>query len=275
MNETGVKTPAQITADWPDLEFIEKIKPANIASHSFSSQYGYLCYIALYKFAATFCEAKTVLDAACGLGFGSYLLAHKAAQVTGVEIVAQVIDYARSNYKKDNMQFIHADATSLDFADHSFDLVVSLETFEHIPRDKAGKFLNELQRVLKPGGILVLSTPNHDVYSKISQTPDHVNELNVDELESLLTQYFADCQPYYQRKGVLQTTGKYYAFVSKDRLKLRRFIPNRLRNLIRRFTAPQLQKNPQEILQEVQVHRAVNKDDVKNAVVQIWVCSKK
>lgn len=275
MDKTGIRTPDPMAAEWPDLDFIEKIKPASVASHSFSSQYGYLCYIALYKFAATFCQAKIVLDAACGLGFGSYLLAHKAAQVTGVEIVDKVINYARENYSKDNLQFIHADATSLDFADHSYDLVVSLETFEHIPREKAGKFLNELQRVLKPGGILVLSTPNHDVYSKISQTPDHVNELNVDDLESLLTQYFADCQPCYQRKGVLQTTGKYYAAVNKDRLKLRRFIPHRLGNIIRRFTAPQLQKKPVEILNEVQVHQAVNKDEVKDAVVQVWICHKK
>ncbi|MBN2411505.1 class I SAM-dependent methyltransferase [candidate division KSB1 bacterium] len=257
---------------WPGLDFIEKIKPHNYATHSFSSQYGYLCYIALYQFAVSFCAGKKVLDAASGLGFGSYLLAHKAQHVTGVEIETTVIEYAKVHYKKDNLDFILADATATNFDNGMFDIVVSLETFEHIPPDKALPFIKELKRVLKPGGTLIISTPNHEVYSRITRTPDHVNELNVDDFRKLVSSVFQDCSPYYQRKGVLQTTGKYFSVVSKDRLKLRRFLPNWLRNRIRKVAAPQLQKQPADILNEVQVFRADTEDDVKDAVFQVWVC---
>ncbi len=257
---------------WPGLDFIEKIKPQNYAAHSFSSQYGYLCYIALYQFAAAFCTGKNALDAASGLGFGSYLLAFKARHVTGVEIETNVIEYAKAHYIKDNLNFILADATAMNFDDGMFDVIVSLETFEHIPPDKALPFIKELKRVLKPRGTLIISTPNHDVYSRITRTPDHVNELNVDDFRNLVSSVFQNCTPYYQRKGVLQTTGKYFSVVKKDRLKLRRFLPNWLRNSIRKAAAPQLQKQPAEILQEVQVSRANTVDEVKDAVFQIWVC---
>jgi len=257
---------------WPGLDFIEKIKPQNYATHSFSSQYGYLCYIALYQFAVAFCVGKKVLDAASGLGFGSYLLAHKAQHVTGVEIEKDVIEYAKKNYKKENLDFILADATSMNFEDGMFDVVVSLETFEHIPPGKALQFIKELKRVLKQQGTLIISTPNHNVYSRITRTPDHVNELNVDDFRKLISSEFQENSPYYQRKGVLQTTGKYFSVVSKDKLKLRRFVPHWLRNKIRKAAAPQLQKEPAEILKEVQVFKATTEKDVKDAVFQVWVC---
>jgi len=259
---------------WPGLDFIEKIKPRNYATHSFSSQYGYLCYIALYQFAASFCVGNKVLDAASGLGFGSYLLAHKAQHVTGVEIEKDVIEYAKKNYKKENLDFILADATSMNFGNDMFDVVVSMETFEHIPPDKALQFIKELKRVLKPRGTLIISTPNHDVYSQITRTQDHVNELNVDDFRKLISSVFNNCLPYYQRKGVLQTTGKYFSVVKKDKLKLRRFVPHWLRNKIRKVAAPQLQNEPAEILKEVQVLKAATDDDVKDAVFQVWVCKK-
>lgn len=255
------------------LDFVDKIRPGSYDAHSFKSEYSYLCYIALYQFAMEFCENKTVLDAACGLGYGSYLLAQSAKKVTGIEIIASNIDFSRQNYKKENLDYFVADATVMDFSDGQFDAIVSIETFEHIPPEKALQFLEEFRRVLKPGGTLVISTPNHDVYSQISRTPDHVNELNVDDFAALLCQVFDHCEPYYQRKGVLQTTGRYYSALKKDKLNLRRFVPRWIVEKIRSIAAPQLQQSMQQTLQQVQVHKAGNIDEVKDAVVQVWVCN--
>lgn len=255
------------------LRIVDEIRPGSYDAHSFKNEYSYLCYIALYQFAMNFCQNKTVLDAACGLGYGSYLLAREAKAVTGIEIVSSNIEFAEENYKKDNLNFVVADATATDFKDDQYDVVVSIETFEHIPPDKALRFLREFKRVLNPDGILVISTPNRDVYSQISHTPDHVNELNVDDFEALLCQVFDHCRPYYQRKGVLQTSGRYYSAIKKDKLNLRRFVPRRLVEKIRRIAAPQLQKSMEETLRQVQVHQADNKDEVKDAVVQVWVCN--
>ena len=254
------------------LRMIDEIRPGSYDAHSFKSEYSYLCYIALYQFATQFCKEKIVLDAACGLGYGSYLLAQNAEKVTGIEIVASNIEFSQQNYKKDNLSFLVADATAMDFHDDQFDVVVSIETFEHIPPEKALQFLEEFRRVLKPGGTLVISTPNHDIYSQISRTPDHINELNVDDFEALLCRVFKECEPYYQRKGVLQTTGRYYSALKKDKYNLRRFVPHWIVGKIRSIAAPHLQKSMQEILQQVQVHKAENRDEVKDAVVQVWVC---
>ncbi len=271
MGDNLQKTPFETSPSF--LRMIDEIRPGSYDAHSFKSEYSYLCYIALYQFAMEFCENKTVLDAACGLGYGSYLLAQSAEKVTGIEIIASNIEFSRQNYKKENLDYFVVDATAMDFSDGRFDVVVSIETFEHIPPEKALQFLREFKRVIRPGGTLVISTPNRNVYSQISRTPDHVNELNVDDFEALLCRVFDHCQPYYQRKGVLQTTGRYYSALKKDKLNLRRFVPRRLVEKIRRVAAPQLQQSMQETLQQVQVHKAKNKDEVKDAVVQVWVCN--
>ncbi len=265
------KTPFETSPAF--LKIVDEIRPGSYDAHSFKSEYSYLCYIALYQFAMNFCKDRTVLDAACGLGYGSYLLAREAKIVTGIEIVNSNIEFAGQNYKKQNLNFLVTDATATDFKNYQFDTIVSVETFEHIPPKKALQFLREFKRILKPGGTLVISTPNHDVYSQISRTKDHVNELNVDDFEALLRQVFDKYEPYYQRKGVLQTTGRYYSALKKDKLNLRRFVPRWLVEKIRKIAAPQLQKSMQETLLQVQVHKAENKDEVKDAVVQVWVCN--
>lgn len=260
--------------DWPSLDFIEKINPGSKDAHYYSINYSYLCYVALYQFAAAFCKGHKVLDAASGLGFGSYLLSQTATDVTGFEIVGEDVDFATRSYKKNNLAFIHGDATATNFAENFFSRIVSLETFEHIPPEKAVIFLNELYRVLQPGGLLIFSTPNRDVYSQISQTPDHVNELNVEKMKAILENVFPTITPYYQRKGVLQTTGKYYSAVKKDKLGIRKMAPNWLKRLIRKMAAPGLEKSTGEILKEVQVKKAEMLDEVKESVIQIWVCRK-
>jgi SAM-dependent methyltransferase len=256
----------------PSIDFFMSIKPASHAAHSFSSDYSYLCYIALYQFAASFCRSKKVLDAACGLGFGSYYLAHTASDVIGIDIAADNIAYAQQQYQKANLSYIGADATATDFDVAQFETIVSLETFEHIPPDKALTFLNELKRLLEAGGHLVISTPNRDVYSQISKTPDHVNELNVEEFLKLLSGVFKSCEPYYQRKGVLKEAKTFYGTVRKDRFKLRRFIPRRIKSGFKKKFAPQLQDDLAKILSQLQVHKAGSAEEVKDAVVQVWVC---
>jgi ubiquinone/menaquinone biosynthesis C-methylase UbiE len=260
---------------WPTFEFIQEIKPGSYDAHSFTSEHSYLNYIALYQFAVNYCGGKNVLDAACGLGYGSYLLAHKAMHVTGLEIVDSNIEFAQENYKKDNLQFVVQDATQMEYEDNTFDTIVSIETFEHVPPELARKFIAEFKRVLKTDGKLVISTPNTDVYRQISKTPDHVNELSVDDFYKVLSAEFKTCTPFYQRKGVLESTGKYYSTVQKDKLGLRKLIPTGLKNRLRKMAAPQLHKDPEEILQEVQVHQAKDKDDVKDAVIQAWVTTNK
>lgn len=145
-----------------------------------------------YHFAVPLVAGKVVLDVACGAGYGSALLARQARSVHGVDISAQALAHATATYAgaAGNLQFVAADCGSLPFGDGSFDVVVSFETIEHIAGQE--RFLDEIARVLRPAGVLVLSSPNRPEYSGVHGTanPFHVRELDRDELAALLAPRF-------------------------------------------------------------------------------------
>lgn len=155
-----------------------------------------------YHFAARWARGLRVLDVACGEGYGSALLARSAAQVTGVDVSGPAIAHARSAYAAmPNLAFEEASCTRLPLADASRDLVVSFETIEHIEAQEA--FLDEVARVLAPGGLLLISSPNKLEYSDKRGFANefHVKELYREELERLLRRHFPATAWYGQKPG--------------------------------------------------------------------------
>jgi len=141
-----------------------------------------------------------VLDVACGEGYGSAALSRHAAHVTGVDVSDAAIAHARSAYPdRTNLEFVAASCTQLPLPDAAFDTVVSFETIEHISGQEA--FLDEVARVLKPGGVFVLSCPNKVEYSdkRDYQNEYHVKELYRDELARLVDARFPQSAWYGQR----------------------------------------------------------------------------
>ena len=156
-----------------------------------------------YAFARRFAKSRRVLDAACGEGYGSALLADAAASVLGVDIDAATIGAARQRYAaRVNLSFEVASVTSLPCADASIDLIASFETVEHVGADDQHRMLAEFARVLAPQGTLVLSSPNRVEYSERTgyRNPFHVHELDRDELASLLRKDFPFQRWYRQRR---------------------------------------------------------------------------
>ena len=155
-----------------------------------------------YHFALPLVAGREVLDVACGEGYGSALLARSAARVSGVDIAPEAIAHARSRYAgSPNLAFHTANCAALPFADASFDAVVSFETIEHITSQDA--FLDEVRRVLRPDGFVVLSCPNKAEYT---DARDHVNEFHIrelyrDEFAALVTRRFPYVAWYGQRPG--------------------------------------------------------------------------
>lgn len=143
-----------------------------------------------YVFARELVEGKTVLDAACGEGYGSHTLASKAKQVTGVDLSETAIAHAVRRYSSSNLGFQQADCCDLPFADGQFDCIVSFETLEHLENQR--QMLREFRRVLAPGGFLLISSPDKAVYSDQLQNHNifHLRELYRQELEALLLAEF-------------------------------------------------------------------------------------
>jgi SAM-dependent methyltransferase len=154
-----------------------------------------------YEFALPLCAGKEVLDAGCGVGYGTELLAGSARRVVGVDRDAEAIAYARRRYGAPNIEFLEADVLELGFPDASFDVVCSFETIEHL-RDHE-RYLREMRRVLRPGGVYVVSTPRADETTEQPANPHHEVELSPADFEALLRRHFDGVQLYGQHR--LQT----------------------------------------------------------------------
>lgn len=208
-----------------------------------------------YLFARQYVSEKVVLDAACGTGYGTAMLAKKARNVVGVDNSRDAILHGIKNYQKTNVHFMQMDCCQISFKDNSFDVVISFETLEHITN--MNLFLKELQRVLKPGGVLLVSTPNrplYAVYNKGRANIYHCLELDENEFRQLLSKYFAIekiwGQRHFSKKDIPLVhlyaaqgvpTGPDNFFRRAARVILRSCFPTWLRS--RNFLMPQIWAN--------------------------------
>lgn len=153
-----------------------------------------------YAFARGLAAGRRVLDAACGEGYGSALLADVAADVVGVDIDARTVAHARERYaSRPRLRFECADATRLPFEAGAFDLVVSFETLEHLAAQE--ELLAGFARVLAGDGVFVVSSPDKRTYSDATgfRNEFHVRELYRDELLTLLHAHFPHIRLYAQK----------------------------------------------------------------------------
>lgn len=142
-----------------------------------------------------------VLDAGCGTGYGSYILAQTAESVTGIDISDETIQWCREHYEsQDNLIFLQASLDELPFENGEFDCIINLEVIEHVDKDIQNKFLKEAKRVLKPTGVLIMSTPNKTNYTDKSgyHNPYHVSEFYLDEFKDYLAKEFDAVKLYNQ-----------------------------------------------------------------------------
>ena len=152
-----------------------------------------------YAIAARFCAGKRVLDIASGEGYGSALLAQTASEVVGVDVDQRAVDHARHAYYAANLRFMRGSTTEIPLADGAVDVIASFETIEHVGEHE--RMLDELRRVLVPGGVLIISSPNKLVYSDEPgfENPFHEKELYFSELRDLLVRRFRHVAFYGQR----------------------------------------------------------------------------
>lgn len=154
-----------------------------------------------YRFAADYLKrhfpsGARVLDAACGTGYGAQVLKTEGhARVCGVDICPQAVAYASRTYPGGDILFMVDDVTSLSGQQReSFDAVVSFETIEHLKDPFA--FLKRLQELLKPQGVLILSTPN-----QWGKTRDHYLDYDYPMLIDHVSRYFSIEATYVQNSG--------------------------------------------------------------------------
>lgn len=161
--------------------------------------------------------AERILDLACGTGYGTAMLAGRSgAQVIGGDIDSTVIPLCQARWtERPNLEFKVLDGTALPFKDGEIEVVVSFETIEHT-RDFE-KMISEFSRVLKPGGVAYISTPNQEVSSPdgIIHNQYHTQEFSLSEFQELTRSYF---------KGDCEYWGQAYLRYAEDSHSLRRSV---------------------------------------------------
>lgn len=173
-----------------------------------------------YALAARFVAGKRVLDIASGEGYGSLLLAETAATVLGMDIDAETVAKARRRYIRDNLSFAEGSAAVMPLPDASVDVVVSFETLEH--HDQHEEMMREIRRVLAPGGLCIISTPDRVIYSERTgyRNPFHVRELSAPEFGNLVARHFCNTailgQKYLHGSLLTGTGGDFLAFEQEN-----------------------------------------------------------
>jgi 2-polyprenyl-3-methyl-5-hydroxy-6-metoxy-1,4-benzoquinol methylase len=163
---------------------------------------------------------KTVLDIACGIGWGSYLISKSGAlKCVGADISEIALNTAKENFISSNLEFVLSEENEIPLSNDTFDVVVSFETFEHL--QNVDMFFEEIKRVSKNNAICFISTPNRTLFNKngvnTPHNPFHHREYLRDEVVTIL-----------QKSGfeLVEYLGQYNTNDNKEIESYRKFIAN-------------------------------------------------
>lgn len=152
----------------------------------------YLMHAASYSHVESLCRGQRVLDLGCGSGYGAHRIAGVASSVVGGDVATDAIAFARRRYQADNLTFqTIPQAGPLPFDDACFDVVLSFQVIEHV--EDVDRYLGEAHRVLRPGGTLVVITPDRRHRLLPRQKPWnrwHLKEYSRQELEHVVARRF-------------------------------------------------------------------------------------
>lgn len=155
-----------------------------------SDNYVYQRSLLAYLEAAKLIYGK-VLEIGTGSGYGVEIIAPQTEEFVTVDKFETDIVHSDA-FKNNNVRFIQMNIPPLlNIPSDTFDFVITFQVIEHIPKDS--EFLKEINRVLKKGGKLIVTTPNKKM--SITRNPWHVREYTVEELKQLLNRYFSDVKP--------------------------------------------------------------------------------
>lgn len=180
-----------------DLMGLERITLNKITKHIFHE------HIERYNFALNYCRNKNVLDIACGIGYGSKILkSNKSKKIVSADISSKALSIANKLAKSN---YILMDASTMSLIEGTFDVVCSFETIEHLKNHQ--KFLEEIKRVLRPNGILIISTPTKEFWSPYSDKPAnpfHMKEFSIKEFYKIIQNNFKIINIYGQELSGLK-----------------------------------------------------------------------
>jgi ubiquinone/menaquinone biosynthesis C-methylase UbiE len=220
---------------------------------------------------------RSVLDVGCGTGYTCYYFSQfgKPANVNGLEIDRDLVDTMRKLNSDRTVSFDYYRGGSFPYKDQSFDVVTCFEVIEHVPSSEQKDILSEMSRVVKPDGVVIVSTPNKTVYSPdgISLNPDHICEIDFGCFRTLCSEYF--------KKVTILGQG-----LVDDRVLKRRQIRHRMSHLsfvkllkalgaqkVARLLRKYCSSSSQRVFSSTKQNYRIGELDESNALIQIAICS--
>ncbi|MGI8506721.1 MAG: class I SAM-dependent methyltransferase [Solirubrobacteraceae bacterium] len=227
-------------------------------------------HVATYRLCAELLPHGRVLDAGCGVGHSFELLAPR--ETVGVDVDARSLaGQARETHQ--------ADMRALPFADRSFDAVLSVQSIEHVP--EPGAVLREFARVLRSGGVAVIVTPNRLTFARPDEVidPYHYFELDPHQLRQLCQGYFDEveilglCGSETFQEFVRREHERLDALLARDRLRVRRLIPRRLRQPLYDLMLSRSRRRPDPVASSISADDfSLSADQVQRAYDLVAVC---
>jgi SAM-dependent methyltransferase len=151
--------------------------------------YWFRRHLAVYEWIAARAHGRRVVDLACGEGYGTALLAERAAHVTGVDANPEAHEHARLKYTRPGVRFVR---DLIETYSEPCDAVAFLQTIEHVQNPT--EILDHVRSMLRPGGTAYVSTPNVLTLApegaEKSGNPWHVKEYRAEEFRALCEQSF-------------------------------------------------------------------------------------
>lgn len=183
----------QVSAESHSGGHLERFDPEQLSGRLIDAEHR-----GRYWWAAQLAPGRDVLDAACGTGYGSaIMLAAGAKSVTGVDVSPEAVATA-ARVVGEGGTVLRGDVRELPVEDDSFDLAVCWETIEHV--EDGERAIAEFRRALRPEGILLVSSPNPDVYPEGNE--HHLHEYRPQELAALAGEFFDHVTTFRQHPWV-------------------------------------------------------------------------
>ncbi|HNP99484.1 MAG TPA: class I SAM-dependent methyltransferase [Bacteroidia bacterium] len=179
-------------------EVDERVTPGTISWERYGAE-----HFQRYKFFEAYYKDKSVLDAACGTGYGTHhIISNGAKSAMGVDISDEAIKFCKANYSHKDLLYSKFDCSKLNEIGRTFDLVVSFETIEHLKDPEA--FIKNVAATLQPNGTFICSTPNKDRLSGLGWgvNPYHPSELEWEEFRTIFEKYFLVEEAYHQSETI-------------------------------------------------------------------------
>jgi len=157
-----------------------------------------------YVFATRYANSGSILDIACGTGYGASMLSARSKFCVGADIDSDAIKRSKAACDNERISFVQCDCHQLPFRRDAFELVTSMETIEHLADPQ--RFLQELAGCVRGGGHVVISTPNRGYKAPWVRdiNPYHLHEWVPEEIESLAREALGDIDMYFQWPSVKQ-----------------------------------------------------------------------